>query len=91
MAAHLLTPRELELGSPEGFNGRRPVAILGADGHDGLSDVHTCNCALWFAKCTTHSSLEPETNRKKSYFVSMYMFHNNFLNTDNFIDCINDD
>ena len=46
----LLTLRELELGSPEGFNGRCPVAVLGADGqkHDGLSDVHTCNCALWF-------------------------------------------
>ena len=58
--AHLLPPGELEFCPPEGLNAGCLVVQLGADGHDGLTDVHTGHCALWLAPGTSHSSLEPK-------------------------------
>lgn len=57
---YLLPSRELKLGSPQGFNSRSLVSILGPHRHDDLANLDTCHSALGFTKSTTHTSLEPE-------------------------------
>lgn len=56
----LLASRVLELGSPQGLNHFSCVSVPGAHGHDHLTNVHTGDRALGFAKGTTHTGLEPE-------------------------------
>lgn len=60
---YLLASGELELGAAKGFDDSGLVLVRRANAHDGLSNVHTCNSTLGFAKGTSHSCLEPKIKR----------------------------
>lgn len=62
---YLLATGELELGTTQSFDDRSLPAVSGAYRHDGLTDTHTCYCALGLAEGTSHPSLEPEINKRK--------------------------
>ena len=55
---HQLTAREFKLGTTEGLNDLSLVGILGADGHDGLTNVHTGDLASRLTIGTAHTRLQ---------------------------------
>jgi len=68
----LLSTRELELGPAESLDGRSLVAVLGADGHDGLTDANASHGALWLAKGSSHSRLEPISSGTRQHLVDAH-------------------
>ena len=65
----LLTPRELVLAASEGLNDNRLVGILGANRDEDLSNVHSCNNPIWFAKGPSHTSLQTIGTSTRKHLV----------------------
>lgn len=59
----------LELGAAKAFNGMSLVVVLDTDRHDGLSNVHASDLALWLTKGTTHTGLEPISSGARQHLV----------------------
>lgn len=66
---NLLSSWELELGSPQCLNEMFFVGILGSHRHEGFSNPHTSNCALWFTECSTHPCLKPISSSTRQHLV----------------------
>jgi len=73
---YLLPAWKLELGPPECFQAWSLVVIFWADWHDWLTNVHTSHSSLWFAKSSSHTSLQPNTTK---YFYNIKSQNNNFF------------
>merc|ERR1719411_925288 len=65
----LLTTRELELGSPEGLDDRLLMFVVGADGHQGLSNPDASGGTLGFTEGASHSGLKPIGSGTRQHFV----------------------
>jgi len=68
---HSLTAGEFELGTSEGLAcaGHTDSGVLGADGHDDLSDVHTSGGTRRLTEGTTHTGLETIGTSARKHFV----------------------
>ena len=66
---NLLTPRKLELCTPECLDSLGAVHILRSDGEHDLTDCDSCCSPLDFAKGAAHPSLEAICARAREHLV----------------------
>lgn len=65
----LLATGELVLASPESLEGGGAVGVLGADGHEDLSDVDTGDGAVRLSPSTTHTGLKTIGTSARQHLV----------------------
>jgi hypothetical protein len=71
----LLSTREFVSGTAQSFLNNWCVVVLTTDGHENLSNVHTCGGAIRLAPSTTHTSLKTDESESFIYLC--------WLKTDN--------
>jgi hypothetical protein len=77
----LLASRELITGTTESFLYDWCVVVLAPDGEDDLTNVHSCDGAIWFSPSATHTSLQSIRDVSIVYIYKKAMIKNSPIGT----------